>query len=301
MTDLPIKPLDTRKWEALALHEMHRFYTDYETHAVEGESKPRVIGAPFFYRNPAAETGILLIHGFMATPEEVREWADSLYSKGYTVYAPRLAGHGTSAMDLAGRTVADWMDSVDRGHAILKECCQKIVVAGFSTGAGLALAQALFKPEAFQSVISVSAPLKFKSLSTSGVEALDDWNRLCRTLGLKWLTKELVTNHADNPQINYLKCPIAGLVQVKALMKQVWKALPTLAIPALIIQGKGDPKVKDTSGPKLFARIGHSHTSYQEIPFHLHGIVRGPIAETVFQETLRFIVHHAQDESDYHQ
>ena len=278
-----------REWESLALTEMLRFYDDYDAFAREGESKPRHIGAPVFLRHPEAQTGILLLHGFMAAPEEVRQWAEFLYGLGYTVYAPRLAGHGTSPADLAGRTCDDWMDSADRGHAILKTCCTRIVVAGFSTGAGLALAQALFKPEAFEAVISVSAPLKFKSLSVSGVEALNDWNRLCRALGLTWFTKEFVTNHADNPHINYLKSPIAGLVQVKALMKRVWKGLPDLCPPALIVQGKGDPKVSDKSGRKLFARIGHENKTYREIPFHQHGIVRGPIAAELFAEVERFL------------
>jgi len=268
---------------------MCRFHADYETHAVAEESKPRDIGAPIFYRHPAADTGILLIHGFMAAPEEVREWAECLYESGYTVYAPRLAGHGTSPADLAGRTCDDWMDSVDRGHDILKSCCTRIVVAGFSTGAGLALAQALFKPEAFQAVISVSAPLRFKSPSVSAVEALNDWNRLCRALGLSWFTKEFVTNHADNPHINYLKSPIAGLVQVKALMKKVWKKLPALSPPALIVQGKGDPKVSDKSGKKIFTRIAHDNKTYREIPFHQHGIIRGAIALELFAEVTHFL------------
>lgn len=285
----PTATTDNRKWEALALAEMLRFYADYEAHHRTGESKPREIGAPFFFRNPAATTGVLLIHGFMAAPEEVREWGEFLYARGYTVYAPRLAGHGTSAEELATRRFDEWMDSVDRGHAILKACCDHVVVAGFSTGAGLALAQSLFKPDAFDAVIAVSAPLKFKSLSVAGVEALNDWNRLCRALKLRWLTKAFVTNHADNPHINYLKSPIAGLVQVKALMKQVWKALPALAVPALIVQGKGDPKVNDKSGRKLFGRIKHSDKTYREIPFHLHGIVRGPVARELFAEVDAFL------------
>jgi len=289
LTESPKKPLDNPEWKALALQEMRRFYTEYEAHAVEGESKTRDIGAPIFYRHPAAETGILLIHGFMAAPEEVREWAEALYALGYTVYAPRLSGHGTSPRDLAGRTCNEWMDSVDRGHTILKGCCTKIVVAGFSAGAGLALAQAIFKPDAFQGIISVSAPLRFKSRSVSCVEALNCWNRLALALGLSWLAKEFVTNHADNPHINYLKSPIAGLAQVKALMKQVWKELPALSPPALIVQGKGDPKVNDTSGNKIFTRITHGNKTYIEIPFHLHGIVRGPIALKLFAEVESFL------------
>jgi len=118
------------------------FAGDYRKHFLAGETKPRQIGEPYLLHHAETNRGILLIHGLMAAPEEVRQWADFLYSRGYTVYAPRLAGHGTSVADLAQHNYSDWVDSVNRGHAILKTCCEQIVVAGFSTGAGLALHQA---------------------------------------------------------------------------------------------------------------------------------------------------------------
>ncbi len=273
----------------LALHEMLRFYDDYDIHTREGEAKPHTVGAPFFHHNPTSDTGILLIHGFLSAPKQLREWADNLTAQGYTVYALRLTGHGTSCEDLKTRTHGEWMKDVDRAHHILKGCCKKVIVAGFSMGAGLALAQALAKPDAFQGVISVSAPLKLKKRASAGAEALDDWNRLCRTVGLRWFTKEFVSNPTSTPDINYLKCPIAGVVQVKALMKSVWRGLPDLAIPALIVQGKGDPSVHTMSGKKIFQRIAHPCKIYREIPFHRHDIVQGPIAQELFAEVTAFI------------
>jgi carboxylesterase len=178
---------------------------------------------------------------------------------------------------------------VDRGAAILKTCCERIVVAGFSTGAGLALHQALTKPAEFAAVISVSAPLRFKGLPVCFVEVLDAWNRWLRSLGLGRLAREFVVNDADNPHINYARCPVRSLVEVKALMRQVYRRLPSLAVPALILQGDRDPKVAGSSGRRLFGRIASPRKTYREIPFHLHGIVRGEIAQEVFRETEAFL------------
>ena len=125
--------------DMLLAAEAALFLKEYEENYSAGESKPPDIGMPFFLHSPGSDTGVLLIHGLMAAPEEVREWAIFLHEKGLTVYAPRLSGHGTSSKDLSSRNYNDWLDSVDRGHAILKTCCKKILVAGFSTGAGLAL------------------------------------------------------------------------------------------------------------------------------------------------------------------
>lgn len=269
--------------------ENRRFERAYHAHFLNGETKPKNIGEPFLLRNFSSSTGILLVHGLMAAPEEVRQWAQFLYSKGYTVYGPRLAGHGTSAVDLSTRYYNEWMESVDHGIDILKTCCKRVVIGGFSTGAGLALYQAIQKPSVFDGVISISAPLKFKGVSTNFVEILHAWNQAAIQLGMARLTKKYAQNHPDNPHINYHRCPIQGIVEVKALMKKVYGSLSSLKIPSLIIQGKNDPKVDGQSGEKIFQRINRMDSHYREINFHLHGIIRGPIAKEVFQEVETFL------------
>jgi esterase/lipase len=265
------------------------FERDYKKYFLAGETKPRRIGEPYLLHHAGTNRGVLLIHGLMAAPEEVREWADFLYSQGYTVYAPRLAGHGTSTMDLAQRSYGDWVDSVNRGHAILKTCCEQIVVAGFSTGAGLALHQALTKPEAFAAVISISAPLKFKSISSNFAEHLDRWNSFLRAVGIKCMRRDFVVNDPDNPHINYSRCPVRSIVHVKALMKKVYRALPVLSMPALIIQADKDPKVANKSGRRIYDRISSPNKVYRDVHFHLHGIVRGEITGKVFAEVATFL------------
>jgi carboxylesterase len=265
------------------------FERDYKKHFLEGETKPSHIGEPYLLHHPETNRGVLLIHGLMAAPEEVREWADFLYSQGYTVYAPRLAGHGTSALDLAEQSFYDWVDSVNRGHNILKTCCGQIVVAGFSTGAGLALHQAVTKPGAFKAVISISAPLKFKSFSSRFAEQLDRWNLFLSAMGIKRLRMDFVHNQPDNPHINYNRCPVRSIVQVKALMKKVYAALPSLLIPVLIIQADNDPKVDGKSGRKIYDCISSPDKIYREVHFHLHGIVRGEITRDVFPEVADFL------------
>ncbi len=289
---------------ALLEKECRRFEKAYHSYYLEGETKPKHIGEPFLLNNPSSKTGILLVHGLMAAPEEVREWAQFLYSKGYTVYAPRLTGHGTSAVDLSTRHYDEWVESVNSGVALLKTCCDKIVIGGFSTGAGLALHQAIQNPNDFDAVISISAPLKFKSLSTRFVEFLHAWNRLVSSFGMNRLAKVYAQNHPDNPHINYHRCPIQGIVQVKALMKKVYNSLVSLEIPSLIIQGTNDPKVDGKSGQKIFKRISRLDSYYTEIDFHLHGIVRGPIAQAVFDEVEKFlndIYPHLAEQTDIEQ
>jgi carboxylesterase len=224
----------------------------------------------------------------MAAPEEVKEWAIFLHEKGLTVYAPRLSGHGTSSKDLSTRKYNDWLDSVDRGHAILKTCCKKILVAGFSTGAGLALQSVILKPHDFEAVIAVSAPLRFKSFSSRFAELLNGFNFFCNYLGMSNRSGEFMTNDADNPHINYLRCPVSAFVQVKKLMKKVSRSLPDILIPTLVIQAKNDPKVAPESGPAIFKLLGTNKKHFSWIDYNMHGIVRGEIAIKVFKEVETF-------------
>jgi carboxylesterase len=282
----------SRDTQRLIDAEAALFAGEYEKHFVAGESKPTEIGMPFFLPAPESGTGVLLIHGLMAAPEEVRQWAEFLHAQGLTVYAPRLSGHGTSPEDLATRSYRDWLRSVDRGHAILKTCCKKILIAGFSTGAGLALQTVILKPRDFEAVIAISAPLQFKSLSSRFAELMNGFNLLCRHLGRPSRTREFVKNPADNPHINYLLCPVSAFVQVKALMKNVRRSLPEIRIPALVLHARHDPKVAPRSGPAIFRRLGTDQKHFAWIDFDKHGIVRGEIALTVFQEVESFLTEH---------
>jgi esterase/lipase len=283
----PTKP--GKSLDMLLATESALFLKEYEKKYCAGESKPPEIGMPFFLHAPGSDTGVLLIHGLMAAPEEVREWANFLHEKNLTVYAPRLSGHGTSSKDLSAYNYKDWLDSVDRGHVILKTCCKKIIVAGFSTGAGLALQSVILKPHDFEAVISVSAPFRFKRFSSRFAEALNGFNHLCNYLGMNNLAVDFMKNDADNPHINYLLCPVRSFVQVKKLMKNVRKSLPDIDIPALVIQAKNDPKVAPQSGPAILRLLGTDKKHFAWVNYNMHGIVRGEIGSEVFKEVELFL------------
>ncbi len=268
--------------QRLLTQELEAFHRDYAQFYLEGETKPKTVGEPFLLWRPEQRVGVLLVHGLMAAPEEVREWAQFLFAQGYTVYAPRMAGHGTSAIDLATRSVQEWEASVEQGYRILQTCCDEIVAAGFSTGAAIAMRRVIQAPDAFAALISISAPLKFAKFSARFAEPVRRLNGLLVHVGLARWSKPFVTNHADNPHINYLRCPVASIARIQQLMRQVKRALPSVQVPALVIHAKDDPKVDVRSGREIYRRLGSRNKSYREIRHHQHGIVRGAIAQEVF-------------------
>lgn len=112
--------------------------------------------APYFQRG---ETGVgcLCLHGFTASPHEVLWLAQHLAGEGHTVYAPRLAGHGTHPTDLARMRWWDVLNSALDGYHVLKQQCDQVYIAGLSMGGVLALLCSLTVP--VDGLIVMGAPM----------------------------------------------------------------------------------------------------------------------------------------------
>ncbi|MEE9495909.1 MAG: alpha/beta fold hydrolase, partial [Desulfobacterales bacterium] len=264
------------------------FKKDYEEFKVEGETKPISVGMPFLIKGRSKDLGIVLCHGYMAAPLEVRQLAEYLGRLGFWVYVPRLKGHGTSPEDLATRSYLDWRNSVDQGYAIISNICKRVVAGGFSTGAGLALDLAV-RVKAVAGVFAVSAPLRLKDFSSRFAPALDMWNRLmerARQVGAK---KEFVENKPENPHINYSRNPISGVVELDRLMDDLEPRLADLNVPALVVQSRGDPVVDPKGSRKIFELIGTSEKEYLLFNFDRHGILLGEGAQKVHRAIGEFI------------
>ncbi len=272
--------------------EESRFDQDYQYYAIEGESKDKFIGRPYLLYHCNNSKAVLLLHGLMAAPFEVKHWADYLFAQGYNVYAPRLAGHGTSVHDLATRDKEEWIDSVERGYNILAQFNDEIILAGFSTGAALALNMAIRYPDKFSALICISAPLKLKKFTANFASPVNYWNQVLNHLNINKGKKEFVTNHADNPHINYLRCPVSSIVQIQKLMKNVRKGLASIRLPTLVMHASHDPKVDVQSSRDIFQRIASIDKSYHEVDFNLHGIINGDISRQVFNQVDLFLARH---------
>jgi esterase/lipase/1-acyl-sn-glycerol-3-phosphate acyltransferase len=263
---------------------------DYETYFIEGESKEKDVGAPFLIKKRNKKVGVLLIHGYMAAPLEIKELAVFLGRKGLTVYAPRVKGHGTSPEDLAIRSYREWLESVEAGYVVVQNLCDKIVVGGFSNGAGLALDLAA-RIDGLAGVFAVSTPLKLQHISTKLVPAVDAWNRLMSRVRIEDLRKKFVENHPENPHINYLRNPISGVRELEKLMNAVEPKLPNIKIPALVIQSSQDPVVSPKGSETIYDQLGSRDKSYVLFNMDRHGILLGDGAEKVHRAIWDFIAH----------
>jgi esterase/lipase len=163
-----------------------------------------------------------------------------------------------------------------------------VVVGGFSNGGALALELAT-RIEDVAAVFAISPPLRLKDLSSRLVPAVDVWNRFMKRFNMEDARMEFIDNKPENPHINYLRNPIAGVRQLERLMDAIGPRLPALMAPALIVQGQGDPIVNPKGSVRLFQRLGSRDKAYVLFSLERHGIVNGEGSERVFRVVWDFV------------
>ncbi len=264
------------------------FTKDYNEYYIEGESKKKRIGRPLFLKHEKNTTGILLIHGYMAAPEEMKSFARYLHDKSFTVYVPRLKGHGTSPDDLARTTFDQWIEAAEEGFIILRHTCSKVIAGGFSTGAGVAL-ELSTRVEDISAVFAVAPPMQLKDLASYFVPAIDIWNTIIKKIHLDSIAREFIENHPENPHINYLRNPISGIHELERLMEKLEKKLKTIESPVLVVQSRKDPVVDPAGTLKLFNRLGSSFKEYYIFDYERHGIMTGEGVERIYIAIEQFV------------
>jgi esterase/lipase/1-acyl-sn-glycerol-3-phosphate acyltransferase len=264
------------------------FLEDYRKYYTERESKNKSIGYPIFLKQEQEAPGILLIHGYMAAPEEMKAFAQYLHQNGFTVYAPRLKGHGTSPEDLAGTKFEQWIESVEEAFVVLRHSCEKVIVGGFSTGAGLAL-DLCTRVDAMAAVFAVAPPMRLQDLGSYFVSAVNSWNTMIKKIHLTAMAKEFIENTPENPHINYFRNPIAGIHQLEKLMEALEPKLKTIQKPALVVQSRKDPVVNPKGTLKLFEGLGSETKECYIFDYNRHGILIGEGADRIYKAIENFI------------
>jgi esterase/lipase/1-acyl-sn-glycerol-3-phosphate acyltransferase len=247
-TQLDMERQRPRFAQELFAYEQQLYDTDYAAFAAAGPPRiapqPMGIGRPVLLhgRGSAGAIGVLLIHGYSASPVEMLPLAYFLYAQGLTVYVVRIRGHGTSPYDLQTRGWQDWYESVIHGYSCLQACSAVQFAGGMSTGGALALYLAAQRPGPLQGVFAVGAPLKLQ-------------HRFLRLAPVVQAVRGFVRSEPENPQANYTYQPLQAVRQLLRFIDVYQEALPQVTVPVLLIQARGDATVRPESASHIYARL----------------------------------------------
>lgn len=252
-----------------------------------GERKGHEIGEPFMLGQ--GPTSLVVSHGYLSAPGEIRELAGRLTGDGCQVYAARLSGHGTSPQQLGHTGRADWRRSFSRAHAAAGAAGEPVILVGFSMGGLLALDAAARLPQRVAGIVVINTPLSLQDPASHLAPAVDAWNSMAQALHLDRLCFTAVLNNAEWPDINYDRNPVASLHELELLMGEVRGLLPQVRCPVLILQADFDPVVVPSSAEELLARLGTEEKSVQRLAFKRHGITRGEGSTVVSEQIIDFV------------
>lgn len=236
---------------------------------------------PFLFM-PEQRNGVavLLVHGFLASPAEMKDYGRDLADQGYITLGVRLKGHGTSPKDLRETQWEDWYKSVQRGFSILQKYTDRIVIIGFSTGGALTLRLAADQPDTLIGICVVSVPVRFRDPKMMFVPLVHGTNTLVHWISSYEGVKPFFRNSPEHPDINYQNIPIRGLYELRRLINELENRMPDVHCPVLILQGNQDPTVDPKSAEIIMNRLGSSDKSLLNIESGKHGIIVGNIDQT---------------------
>lgn len=230
--------------------------------------------------------GILLIHGFTGSTNEMQPMAEFLHQAGYSVCAPLLAGHGTSPELMNNTGWVDWFASAKEGYIQLRQTgCQHIVVVGLSMGGLLALKMAQHFPVI--GIVTLCTPVIVRDKRMPMARYIQKMVPYIKRINKK-------EKHIENVIYPYDKTPLSCIVSLEKLLKNVSLILGKIRQPILVIQSDQDETVDPSSAQLLFERVGSGHKEMVRFEQSSHIITLDHEQEVLHEKVSAFIKHITQ-------
>lgn len=197
------------------------------------------------------DVGALLLHGFSGSPTEVRGLGEHLASRGVTIAAPLLPGHGVDHHHLERSDRKAWRDAAREALDALQARCRVVVVVGQSMGGLLALELAATR----SGVAGVVA------LAPALLPARVAWLTLL-PLPLRFIAKheerhpDLVEKDRVHDVWSTSHTPVRAVPEVLRLARETAAALPRVRAPLLVMQGARDRTVRPASARRVLDGVG---------------------------------------------
>lgn len=202
-------------------------------------------------------TGVVILHGFTANLESVRELFGPLGRFDLKIASPLLRGHGASSPDeLRGVTWMEWLEDAERALETLSGIDGKAVVIGHSMGALLALQLAARRPELVDSLVLATPPVRLTSLLGPGrplnciapfiSHFIDRW-------GME--SKFADPANAIMPK-QYDWAPTRSILSMFDLLQETLRITGRVSVPALILHCRNESIVLPESAEILLRSLG---------------------------------------------
>ncbi len=249
-------------------------------------------GHPGPFSFPRGPVACLLIHGFAASPAEMRPLGEYLAERGITVSAPLLPGHGTVPEDLRRVTWVDWVASAGAALMRLQRAHSTIFLCGLSMGAMVNFHLAAQQPVA--GVIALSPAVRPRNKRFR-------WAHLLGSLQ-PWVVPDHEHDDLADPQNralswHYRRYPGWGAAQFANMVQAGRRALPRVQAPTLIVQSPRDGTLDAEGARWAYERIPAEDKTLVWLERSGHNIVIDVEREQIFEQVFTFIQQHRAEKA----
>lgn len=226
--------------------------------------------------------GILFIHGFTGSPQELKPLVDylALRQPGCIHSVPTLSGHGVE-LTLKGMTAAHWFRDVENAYRLLAKKVDKVVVVGFSMGGMLAMYLALrYK---VQKLVLLSSSLKYIDIKQ-----------------LFQLSKGYLQNREDITEQQFLilrqnmyqakKMKIPTMISFREVVQEVAPYVSKIKQPIIIVQGMKDGLVPSATAQFIYEKVASTKKKIYLSKNGTHQICYSDDRQQWFEEVFQFIL-----------
>ncbi len=234
--------------------------------------------------NEGRSTGVLLVHGFTASPTETRPFADYIYERaGWHCLGVRLAGHGTSVEDLDRTDRSDWLESARQGLERLRERgCRQFLLTGVSMGAVLCCHLAVQRLDwPIRGMVLMAPAFALPPGRATLVRAASFFKRT----SVKPPDRE--EYYERHGLFSYLEAPLKRVSQVVRLGAQAKRTAGLLLMPVLVLAGAKDDTVSNTAIRTAAARM--QRAKLVVLPRSGHILTVEPDADRMFDLSFQFL------------
>lgn len=248
--------------------------------------KPIMSGAePFLY--PGGKIGVLLVHGFTASPQEMHGLGQRLGRAGLTVLGIRLFAHGTRVEDMNRARWQDWLGSVEDGYQMLQGFCHQVVLVGFSTGGALSLLFSAHNDVSALAVLSTPFRLPPNPRLQRLRPILRPLSQVLRAMPKGpslWFDPE-----AQAARVAYDAYPLRAILELESLLLEMRQALPKVQVPVLLMHSKNDRFIPPDHMPSIYEAIGSNDKTMRWVKNSNHIITCDAERQVVFNTVLDHI------------
>ena len=251
------------------------------------ENRIREKARPYFL-DAGGDTIAILIHGFTGTPDDLRELAKFLVSRGISVKVPLLAGHGRHWINLEDTSYYDWWKTVEDEVKDAIGKYKNIFLIGYSFGANLAFDISARYPQKITGVISlgISVFLRKEFLIKFFLPFFHLFLKKYRKVYIK---KENIPEYEYSG--SYVYVPTKSLYDFYFFIKNYTKKeLHKVTVPTLIIHSRDDAITHPLSSQFVHDRISSKRKEMVYLEEINHNPLFSQRRNVIFSKIDEFII-----------